>query len=196
MTEASFDRLLALFSEDRAAAGERYEALRLRLSDFFRYAQVADPDAAADLVFDRVATKLEEGVAIENVNSYVLAVARFVRQENWNAAKRERAALVQMPPRLVDPPASTVEREHRCLDGCLAHWSPADRDFLIRYYQGDGSARIRQRQNMASEEGISVNAVRNRALRLRDRLESCLHNCLSDHHGDGKANSRTLGKRG
>lgn len=192
MTAQDFSRLLALFGSDAEAAAAGYEAIRVRLQDFFRYAQLTDPAAAADEVFDRVAAKLAEGVEIENATSYVLAVARFVRQEKWTAAKKYHAALLQMP--APDPPsAEDAEREHRCLDQCLAHWPALDRDFLLAYYQGDGAGRIAQRHRLAAEEGITVNALRNRALRLRARLEDCLQKCLA---GDGKANSRTEGKKG
>lgn len=193
MTQENFERLLTLLDPDRAAAGERYEALRHRLSDFFRYGMVEDPDSAADEVFDRAAAKLGEGVVIENVTSYLTAVARFVRQEKWNEEKRQAAALRKMP--VPDEPVP-VEREHACLDNCLGSWIDADRQFLLDYYQGDGSKRIAKRQQMAAAEKISLNALRNRALRLRARLEQCLHQCLSGNSGDGMANSRTVGKTG
>ena len=190
MKRQEWEGLLGLFGADRESAGREYEALRGRLSDFFRYAQVRDPEAAADEVFDRVAKKVDEGVAIESVVSYVLAVARFVRQEKWNQGRRETAALVEWS-RDRETTPEEEGREQDCLERCLGHWAAGDREFLLAYYQGDGAARIAQRQRLAAREGIRLNALRNRALRLRARLEECLQKCMGEDPGDSSAISGT-----
>lgn len=81
-----------------------------------------------------------------------------------------------------------------CLARCLQELSPEGRGLILDYYQGDAGVRIRQRQTMAAQLGISLNSLRNRALRLRDRLEKCLMNCsgrdvlpLSDTNDRGEA---------
>jgi hypothetical protein len=46
------------------------------------------------------------------------------------------------------------------------------------YYAGEKRARIERRQRLAAQLGIEINALRNRALRLREKLETCVENCL------------------
>ena len=59
--------------------------------------------------------------------------------------------------------------------GPLPSWlSAADLD----YYGADGAERIATRQRLAGERGISINALRNRALRLREALEDCVRKRL------------------
>ena len=60
------------------------------------------------------------------------------------------------------------------LEACLATLPAGARDLLARYYSADGRKRIALRQQMAEEMGMELNALRNRALRLRERLEECV----------------------
>ena len=60
------------------------------------------------------------------------------------------------------------------LESCLEALPPKSRELLRRYYSAEGRARIAARQKMADEMGMELNALRNRALRLRERLEDCI----------------------
>jgi hypothetical protein len=59
------------------------------------------------------------------------------------------------------------------LEACLDTLAKADAALILDYYGADGSARIRLRQQLADSLGLSLNALRNRALRLRGKLEEC-----------------------
>lgn len=170
-----FDTLLAALDPDRERAGAAYEELRLRLVKFFSWEGCLHPEDWADEVLARVAKKLEAGESIENVIAYAAGVARFALKEAFRQEQRSRPLegdFAAAPPvELPDP------RLAECLTRCLSELPKDGRTLILDYYQGDAGARIRQRQAMAARLGVSLNSLRNRALRLRDRLEKCLTEC-------------------
>jgi hypothetical protein len=50
---------------------------------------------------------------------------------------------------------------------------------ILEYYGSDGRTRIDARKRMAQAMGVSENALRSRALRVRDQLERCIGRCLA-----------------
>ena len=69
---------------------------------------------------------------------------------------------------LTHPPRDeTRQNREDALSHCLGGLSEESRLFLERYYTGDAGRRIQNRQLLAEELGIALNALRNRALRLR-----------------------------
>jgi hypothetical protein len=56
---------------------------------------------------------------------------------------------------------------------------PLQRSFILRYYQGDKRCRVENRHRMAEELDLPLNALRNRALRLREKIENCVSKCIS-----------------
>ncbi len=191
MALTPFDLLLAALHLDREQAGIAHEELRVRLVKFFGWEGCLHPEDWADEVLARVSRKLESGENILNVTAYAVGVARLALKEALREQQRLRplegefaVAPVEIPdPRLAD-----------CLARCLQELPPEGRALILDYYQGDAGLRIRQRQTMATQLSISLNSLRNRALRLRDRLEKCLMNCggrdvlaLSDTKNRGEA---------
>jgi len=80
-----------------------------------------------------------------------------------------------------DPPTTNADDEatDQALAACLNGLKTNDRELLLDYYRHDGTARIRTRIGLARRLGVSVNALRNRALRLRRRLEQCIREQLA-----------------
>ncbi len=60
------------------------------------------------------------------------------------------------------------------LDPCLKKLPAESRALIVEYYSGKGGALIEARRQMALRLGLSTNALRNRALRLRRELEECI----------------------
>jgi DNA-directed RNA polymerase specialized sigma24 family protein len=81
-------------------------------------------------------------------------------------------------------PSPEEEQAARCLTGCLSQVTPNNRNLILRYYQGERQNRIQNRQTMAKEFGIPLNALRNRALRLRAKLEECVLRCTERNRGE------------
>lgn len=186
LSEAALERLLAALADDREAAAVKLVELRHRLEKFFEWSRCAVN--AGDLsweVLARVAGRLQEGEEILKVEAYAAGVARLVAREELARARREVRAAVELELQTLATASARFAEDRRsrevaaqALDRCLAKLPTESRDLLLRYYEGEEGARIRNRQRLASELGISLNALRNRALRLREQVEKALRDEL------------------
>lgn len=179
LTKDAFDHLLAALSADREEAGEKYLLLRNNLVNFFEIRNVARAEDSADEVLNRLARKLESGEPLENPKTYALGIARMVALE----ARRipEQTADEELPEIAAAPfDAETDEKEAKlkCLEKCLGELSAENRQIIVGYYQGEKSGKIENRRKLADDLGIPQTALRNRAVRLRDKLEVCITDCL------------------
>ncbi len=178
LTEDSFNRLLSILDTDRTRAGASYQIIHRKLVRFFEWRKCANPEELADETINRVARKLGEGHAISgDPGSYFFGVARFVLKEYWKDAKP-----MEITPETpsVAGAASGVPEEARqdCLDRCLALLPAHSRDLVLRFYHFEGRAKIQNRQKLADELQIPINALRIRVHRVRAKLEDCLASCL------------------
>jgi DNA-directed RNA polymerase specialized sigma24 family protein len=165
-----WETLMTALAPDRDLAGHKYEELRRRLTDLFAWERCEQPDQLADEALNRLARKLTEGVAIPHLDRYAFGIARFLIQEDLRARSGRREALRQFPNQMPSGrPASTVA----ALEECLSGLSDANRGLIERYYAGD-------RGVLAQELGISMNALRNRAMRIRDELFQCVSRKCDD----------------
>jgi len=185
LTPEAFERLLSSFDQDRERAGQKYEILRRKLLEFFEARGSHAPDEHADETLNRVARKLDEGEAIENLNNYCYGVARFLLME----ASRGRA---KEPIALDDDHAAfgaieegdeqlRLERERRldCFEECLRKLPGETRAFIVEYYREEKGLKIEQRKLLATRLNTTLNALRLRASRLRRELGTCINSCLS-----------------
>lgn len=180
LTADAFALLLARLDPDPERAGEAYESLRRTLGAFFAWRGAATPNECADETLDRLAAKLAEGLVIVDVRRFARGVARLVLLEHWRDPAAQRAP-VDDRLRAAPPSAPTSDdHRHACLDRCLAELPAEGRTLILRYYTADGRDRIDSRRRLAGELRVSESALRNRAQRLRDRLERCLTACLAD----------------
>jgi DNA-directed RNA polymerase specialized sigma24 family protein len=191
LDEDSLRRLLQALDPDPGRASERYEALRQRLVRVFVWEHVADAEALADETLDRVARRMHEGVTLLDVAAYAHRIAELLLLEARRTAIRRDRALGDPAYSAAASAASAheIERRHACLEGCLGQLTPDQRGFILRYYAHEGRARIEVRDALAREYGIPLSALRNRALRLREKLEVCITACLGGQ--DGSAGSDT-----
>jgi DNA-directed RNA polymerase specialized sigma24 family protein len=176
----AFGLLLGRLDPDRERAAERYEELRRILVGFFEWRGAPFPEEHTDDTFDRVARKLAEGVAIENIGGYAYRVARLVFLETLKAPASRRAALEPQHGRPASDASEAADKERRlaCLDDCLRQLPADNRELIVRYYREGGRARIEERRRLAERMGLRVEALANRAQRLRDKLERCVGICL------------------
>jgi DNA-directed RNA polymerase specialized sigma24 family protein len=184
LSQDAFDRLLTAFSPDRQIAAEKYEAMRARLIRFFTWERTPFPEDHADETINRIAKRLSEGEEIQNSGSYFYGVARMVLREVIAENQRRARAVEEFArhERRAAGADADAERAHAvmdCLSHCLERAGPEPRAFIVRYYQGDQSSRIENRRRMAEELGLPLNALRNRALRLREKIEDCVTKCMS-----------------
>ena len=65
-----------------------------------------------------------------------------------------------------------------------AQLSPDNRDLILSYYQGDKGDKINNRKGLTQLFGIPSNTLRMRALRVRERLQLLVENCLRRLEGN------------
>ena len=175
LTAGAFTSLLSRLDPDVERAGFAYEHLRRALVSFFTWRGAATPDECADETLDRLAVRLSEGVAVEDVARFAHGIARMVLLEHWRrpdargvpmAARPEAAATAE------DDPDDGALAD--CLDRCLDALAAESRALILEYYAGKGRSRIEARKRMARELGVSESALRNRMQRVRDEVERCI----------------------
>jgi DNA-directed RNA polymerase specialized sigma24 family protein len=173
LSEESFFRLLARLNSDPLLAGEEYEKLRARLMYFFERKGCRIPAELSDETINRIARRVEEGLEIEDVFKFSYGVARLVLLEHWKDPKREWD---QIDERLSSPNSDGEFDEHRleCMKKCLQSLPPEERDLIVRNCVLDK----RGKEELAGSLGLTINALRIRAFRIRTRLHECREKCV------------------
>lgn len=178
LSHESFAALLAALDADPAAAAVRYEKLRLRLVTFFRLEGALFAEDRADEAISRVARRLEGGERVRELEAYTAGVARLLMREAAAETQRTQRAMEEFARRsAAQAPGASSEGMSRCLEECLGKLPAGQQEFILSYYSGSEGARIRRRNEMAKARNIPVNALRNRALRIRRRLLECVRRC-------------------
>jgi DNA-directed RNA polymerase specialized sigma24 family protein len=184
-----FEALLQQLGPNRDEAAACYEQLRRRLMTVFEYRRCQHAEELADETLDRVARKIQEmGSRFDGSDP-----ARYVFGVAWNVARESFRRLPPLPlpeaweegPSVTSSADDDGQREHECLDRCLGRLAASERDLLLGYHQGERSARIKHRSELAGEQGMSPNALRLKIHRLTGRLRECIARCLDRREGIG-----------
>jgi hypothetical protein len=186
LDQSSLRALLDALDPDDPEAGQKYENLRLRLIRFFRWNRCLRAEELADAALDRLAAKVRDvSVHIEDPVKYISGIARMLMHEYRASEIRERKMLTHFSWLLASlrAPEAAEEEHEDALSRCFEALPQENRHLLERYYSGDAGERIRDRKALAEEIGIEVNALRNRALRLRRQLELCISRRLTQVGG-------------
>src|SRR5215471_3164476 len=144
LTRQSFDKFLAHLNADRDLAGEKYEYLRIKLTDYFDRRHCLTPTELADRTMDVVAGKIWEGLELkgDDLCRYSFGVARNILKEYWGRAQRSPLSLEQLPPsehpfedpreesqRRLEEQASDEQLE--ALDKCLQELPEQTREMIV-----------------------------------------------------------------
>ena len=138
-----------------------------------------DTPEAVRAATERMAKRLAEGEEIANHSGYAIGVARMLLMEINKGRQREQSALAEIgaaPDAYV--PEDDDESRLNCLRSCLQTLSPDNRELILQYYQGEKGEKIGNRKKLLERFGVPVNTLRMRALRVRERLQSCVEECL------------------
>lgn len=181
LTREALDSFLAKLDRDRDRAGQKYEGVRLRLLKYFQWSGAAAPDIEADETINRVARKIEEGENVHNLNAYIYGVARLVSAES----RKTRAQSQQLADETEtieasrpDENDSDVGERRACFGRCLEALPDKSRKIVTEYYQYEQGKKIEHRKQLAARLGITLNALRISAHRIRSGLETCVRKCL------------------
>ena len=169
LTEENFGSLLAWLDADVRAAAEKYERVRRRLIWVFAGRGCQEADALADLTIDRVTLKLEElnGKYDGDPALYFYGVANHIYHEWLRDQQKELEMMKSDPP---DKLTSGQFARFMLLEDGLDKLAPDDREFITEYYRGDGGKKIHLRRRQADRMGLTINALRKKAARVRGQL--------------------------
>lgn len=174
LSQEAFDALLDWLDSDRELAGIKYEQIRSRLIKIFTGRGCIDAEELADETINRVTSRLTE-IEKEFTGDrarYFFGVANKVHLEYL----RRKAPQPQSPP----TDSARAELEYRCLERCIARLSQEDQDLLLKEYGAKGKTKAERRKALADELGITLNALRIRAYRIRTSLKECILKCIQD----------------
>jgi RNA polymerase sigma factor (sigma-70 family) len=176
LRQEDLDRLLAWLDPDLECAAVLYEKIRWRLIAILASRGCYVPEELADDAIDRVARRVADiqETYVGDKTIYFLGVANNVHHEYL---KRPSLPAPPGPPTTAAETAAK-EETHQCLDACLEKLPADSRSLIERYYAAERQAKIDLRKRIAEELGISGSTLRLRALRLRERLQQCIENCL------------------
>lgn len=174
-TKEEFKKLLLWLNPDPDHYGADYTLIQARLIRIFISRGCGDSEMLAVEVLNRVAVRID--TLIPKYNDPLRCCIGFVDNvchEYFREIELRTKAKEPPKPR----PAEELEREDGCLKECLDELRPGDRDIVIRYFEGEKSARIAGRKKLAEELHLTANALRIQAHRHRQKLRQCLQLCL------------------
>lgn len=179
LSKSSFDLFLAILDSNPNLAAQKYETLRIKLIKFFEWRACSFAEDLTDETLDRVVKKVEAGEQINDYTSYSYQVARFLYLEYLKKQAKRQAVVTNMTATV-----SVDEDDNpqlNCLESCLSNLSTDNRKIILGYYYNDKQAKIDRRKKLAETLGISANALRIKALRIRAKLEECVLKCLNNY---------------
>jgi DNA-directed RNA polymerase specialized sigma24 family protein len=188
LTQSAFHRLLNWFDEGTDSGGQKYLEMRYRLTKYFDRKNCMSPDDLADETLNRVARRLMEEGSITDTTpaKYCYTLAKYVFLEHLREQGREsmRMSELVVSGKSIDSPVGLSEEREKerrleCLERCAQKLDPATRELIFQYYSGEQRAKIENRRSLAARLGISMNALSIRACRIREKLESCVRECVS-----------------
>ena len=181
LTGEALDRFLSCLDANPDHAGRKYEAIRQKLVKIFDWRGARFPEECADETINRVVRKLEYGQEIRDIPTYCQGVARLVFLEALKKAENRQVSLDELksvPVAPVLPEDDSAQRN--CFVRCLSELPIESRQLILQYYEDERRVKINNRQAMADQLGIPLNALRSRVQRIRDKMEQCIAHCLSE----------------
>jgi hypothetical protein len=172
LSATDFERLLAWLDHDRERAGLEYEKIRRRLTTILAARGCRVPEELADETIDRVSRRVADIAATYQGNKlfYFLGVANNVHHEYL-----KRPAVQMQLPVVAE---IDEEQTYDCMEACLSKLTQRSEHLIRQYYAEDKRAKISLRKSLADQLGINSNALRARALRIREGLQNCIERCL------------------
>ncbi len=173
LKQEEFDRLLTWLDPDPGLAGLAYEKIRWRLVAILASRGCVCPEELADETIDRVARRV-----VDIQDSYVgdKAIYFLGVMNNVHHEYLKRPAMPRLPK--PDDDVEAKEKIHLCLEKCLDKLSFSSRRLIERYYAENKRAKIDLRKRIAADLGIGLSTLRLRALRIREKLQMCIEQCL------------------
>jgi DNA-directed RNA polymerase specialized sigma24 family protein len=163
-----------LCPDDPDEANRQYLRLHQKLTAFFRFKGMSDPENDAEDTLERAGKKILEGVPIPDIDRFCLGIARNVVLERLRKQRQEESAFKQFIEKSKED-NTDVERITKLMKQCFEKLPKEDRDLLHSYCKiPPGISRAEHRLRLADKLGLSIAALRIRVARLRRALERCV----------------------
>ena len=181
MTEETLTRFLDWLDADREQAARKYEALRGRLVEYFSKRQCAAAEDLADDVLNAAMNHLSKQTALflDNPLPYIFGIARNVYRHYINRqllTSGEAGTRLPVDRRQAEE-AKEKETLSHCLRHCLQQLAEGERQTLLLYYLKAKNQKGKHTEEMAAHLGCTINALRLKMMRLRERLRDCITLC-------------------
>jgi DNA-directed RNA polymerase specialized sigma24 family protein len=178
----TLEAFLLWLGHNQAAGARKYEEVREKLIVLFRCRGCQMAEELADVTIDRTArVVMKPGFTFEgNPIAYFRGVARNVYLEWVRGQQRFRHESISEVHPDLEAGENNGEAEEImsfCLGSCLDKLPAQKKMILLRYYHNDRRAKIDERQQLAEEEGIGLNALRIQVFRLRSMVRRCVEQC-------------------
>jgi RNA polymerase sigma factor (sigma-70 family) len=198
LTREGFYEILRRLDADLERACEKYEELRRKLIRHFEFHGGWPPEDLADETINRVGKKVVDKVAIQNIETYSMGVARHIVQEYWRSNETKAVPIEDLE---TDPPSGALNPEEvilqdetrrrekirlECMGQCLDELPPDELNLMRQYQTGEKSERIKNRERLAQKLGITQLALRQRVHQIRARLRKRLERRLKRTAAVGK----------
>jgi RNA polymerase sigma factor (sigma-70 family) len=182
-TKEDFDRLLEWLDPDPEKAAQVYEQMRRNMIALFNKRGCHLSEDLADEAFNRVMRRMQN--APEGIPGSQAAYLTTVAKNLYLEYVAEYGAIAPLDPESAKlstgksgDPGDPDDRVFDCLEECLNHLPPDSRALILDYYCGVKRAKIEGRKMIAEKYGLSLNALRIRAHRIRDQLRQRLEDCV------------------
>ncbi len=183
LSQQHFDKLLNWLNKDRPHAAEKYESIRQRLIKIFVVRGSFQAEELADVVIERVTKKIFD-IADSyqgDPSLYFYGVAQNVFLESLRVPKHE-----ELPVSLTKNENINLDQESEknldCLETCLKELGKIEQKLILSYYQDEKRTKINNRKIIAEEYGISLEMLRIKAFRIREKLQKCLVKCVEKNN--------------
>lgn len=179
-SQTVFDKLFRLLEPDAQSIDSGFRRCRLKLVKFFAWRHCEDPENLADETIGRLLknVRANQEISADNPYSYVYAIASNVFKE-YLRAKKKGGVVIDIE--LVRNLAGAAGTDDECKKQCMEQLSPEKRELLARYYLDDA-----ERDEIAQEQGLSLNALRLQVHRIKYGLRHCWEDCRK--HSDRMRN--------
>lgn len=181
-TPEQFQQFLYWLHPDEEQAALRHETIRGGLYRFFAQRDYHDPDHLVDVTLGRVIAKIETLELRNNVTQtgFIRGYAENVYHEALRHNKEEQLDPIfdQNKYSQPEPPDYSIQdRDLSCLHECLDKLPPEDSRLLKKYFTPNRDRRQISRQRMAEEMGLTIDNLRVKVMRRREKLRTCITGC-------------------
>ena len=188
MESSALQALLTQLRPDPVEAAEAYRRLQQRLNRFFNLTAASDPEQLTDRAIERLAQRVakalntgdpaasgEVGPPVHlTLSDLIFEVVREVLTEDLHRSQPDDQAVRDWFIRTTNARDTNREQRQAMLQSCLSRLSPEGRRLLEKYYAWSSNHKARHHQELAQALGLSLEALHNRTLHSRTRLEACI----------------------